>query len=191
MPGSYPAAFEIIFRQVLLVIFFRPPEPGCRYDLRDDGLFVFTRSIQLFLRIFRLFLLFPIVVKDGRAILGPHVGTLAVQRRRIVHPEKDLQQVAVADHRRVERHLHDLGMAGPTGADRLVRRVGHGAPGVARNDTLDALQAPEDRVEAPKAAAGESRDFTIGRVHGAGRTSCSLEEFPGMGHRARIEPPCS
>ena len=44
----------------------------------------------------------------GRAVLGAHVRALAVQRRRIVDVEKDVQQLAQRDGLRVVSNPHRL-----------------------------------------------------------------------------------
>ena len=75
--------------------------------------------------------------------------------------EVDMEQVLETDDLRIERDLHDLGVACGPGADVLVRRVGHPTTGISRLDVLDTLQVLESRFEAPEAAAGEGRDFAL------------------------------
>jgi hypothetical protein len=63
-------------------------EPG---DLRDDGLVPDALLIEfadqpLCGRLLRL-----IMIEDRRAILRPHIGTLAIQRRRIMDGEEDTE----------------------------------------------------------------------------------------------------
>src|SRR3546814_6868525 len=47
--------------------------------------------------------------EDRRTVRGAKVVALAVPRRRVVDLEEELQQLAVADARRVEHDLHRLG----------------------------------------------------------------------------------
>ena len=71
-----------------------------------------------------------IMIEDGRTVLRPDVAALAIERGRIVQCEEHTQQVAIRELVRVERHLHDLGVAGRAGAYRLVAGVGHVSAGV-------------------------------------------------------------
>src|SRR5262245_13793064 len=65
------------------------------------------------------------MIEDRGAILGADVGTLPVQSRRIVYGEEDIEQVLEGDYLRIERDLHNLGVAGFPGANILISRVGY------------------------------------------------------------------
>ena len=87
-------------------------------------------------------------------------SSLAVERRRVVEGEEELEQLAVGDHGRVERDLDHLGVAGPAGAHLLVggiRRAPPAYPDTTRSTLPELL---EDGFETPEAAAPEGGDFT-------------------------------
>ena len=70
--------------------------------------------------------------EDGRAILGAHVGSLAVELRGVVgHGEEHGQQGFVGHHGRVEGDLHGFGVSGPAAGHGFVVGVYHGAADVA------------------------------------------------------------
>jgi len=98
-------------------------------------------------------------VKDRRAILSAHIGTLPVQRGRVVDGEEDIEEILKRDHLPIKRDLNSLGVPGVAIADLAVARVDHTAAGVAGFDMLDALELIVDRFQAPEAAAGQRSDF--------------------------------
>ncbi len=73
--------------------------------------------------------------------------------------EEDVQHIAERNLGWVKRDLRDLGVAGGSGAHRLITRVRHMAARVARHHLRDAAQLLEYRFETPEAAAGEGSDF--------------------------------
>src|SRR5262249_22068656 len=117
---------------------------------------------ELLVRLLSGLLLVLVVIEDDRAVLRAVVGPLGVERRRVVALPEDLEQVVVGDFRGVVFDLDDLGVPGQPGADHVVGRVRGVAPGVARDDVLDAGDAFEDRFEAPEAAAAEGRQLGLG-----------------------------
>ena len=52
------------------------------------------------------------MVKDHGTILLSDIGTLPIQRRRIVVRPKNIKQLVVTNLRWIEFHLHDFGVAG-------------------------------------------------------------------------------
>jgi hypothetical protein len=90
-------------------------------------------------------------VVDRRAIAGADVVALAVLGGRIVDLEEELQDLAEAGLRRVERDLDRFGM----GAVVAVGGVGHVAAGVADAGPDHAGQAADQVLHAPEAAPGE------------------------------------
>ena len=80
--------------------------------------------------------------------------------------EKDLEDLTVGDHFRVERDLDDLRMTGAAAAHLLVGRIGHVSAGIPRNDALDAAQLVVDGLQAPEASASQRGGFEVGRVVG-------------------------
>jgi hypothetical protein len=87
------------------------------------------------------------------------VVALLVQRGRVVRLEEPLEQFAVADARRIERHLHDLGVARGAAAHVLVGRRLGGPARVAGNHVEHAVELFEHGFAAPEAAVAEGRNF--------------------------------
>jgi len=106
-----------------------------------------------------LFLNFT-TIKNSAAVLLTDIRSLAVERGRVVGPEKHGQNIPVRNHRGVEGDLNHLGVTGFTGAHLLVSRLSLAA-GKTRNDISDPLQLLEHGFHAPKAPASERRDFFI------------------------------
>src|SRR5437867_988924 len=102
----------------------------------------------------------PAVSGECGSALGPAVRPLAVEGRRIMHGEKDAQEVDERDRLRVERDLDRLGVARRIRAYGFVGRVRETAAGVSDFDLLHASKFLEDRLEAPEAPACDRRDFT-------------------------------
>ena len=129
-------------------------------------------------------------VEHGRAILGPHVRTLAVELGRVVgHAEEDLQQLIVGDPRRVVHHQNGLGVPGRARAHLLVGRRPDLASGVPRDRGRNAVEVVEHGLDAPETAAGEDRRVgrgshtdgrglrgQRGRLGGAGRGGLAAEQ---------------
>ena len=109
--------------QVALVIFLGTPEFWRGLDLRDDRPIKFPARHQFFLRLFRGSLLFGLIIKNDRAILRSNVGSLSIQRRRVVIRPKNIEQFVVANLRRIELDLYDLSVAGFVGAYIFVARI--------------------------------------------------------------------
>src|SRR5262249_21532413 len=85
---------------------------------------------------------------------------------------EDVEELVIADARRVEQHLHGLGVAGTVRRHLLVRRVLLGPAGVAGGHGEHAGDALEGGLHAPEAAAREGRDRALagllgGRLGGA------------------------
>jgi hypothetical protein len=59
----------------------------------------------------------------------------------------------------IEAHLDRLSVASLTSADLLVGWIDGGAPCVAGNYILDAVNFPEDRLNTPETTAGEGGNF--------------------------------
>jgi hypothetical protein len=91
-------------------------------------------------------------VKDDGAILGADVVALAVGGSRVVGKEEVLYEVPVGEDLGVKAHEDDFGVAGGTGADSFVGRMGDVASSVARNDFLHAPKHFYQGFGAPEAA---------------------------------------
>ena len=100
-------------RQVVLMVVLRRIERPPRLDGGDDLPVEHPRLAELVDVGLRHLRLRRILRKDRRAILRARVRPLPVQLRRIVrHREIDLQQLAIADLFRIERHRHRFGVPG-------------------------------------------------------------------------------
>src|SRR3990170_5732789 len=99
------------------------------------------------------------MVEDRGSVLRSDVIALAVERRRVVDGEEDLQEFLERDDVRVERDLEGLRMVRGARADLLIRRVLHVPARVTDDDLLDTAQLLEDRLVAPEATAAEGRDL--------------------------------
>ncbi len=98
--------------KVALMIFFSPPEPWRQFDLRHDWPIETSALFQLVFRGFGGRFLLRRMVKDHGTILLPDIGTLPIQRRRIVVRPENIKQLAVIDLRRIEFYFHHFGVAG-------------------------------------------------------------------------------
>ena len=70
------------------------------------------------------------MVEDRGPVLRPDIPALAVQRRRVVDCEEDIEQIAKGDPFRIVGDLDDLRVACRATAHLLIRRVRHLATGV-------------------------------------------------------------
>jgi len=125
--------------EIVAVVVLSRVERGERRDLRDNRSVPHAGRGQVADDLLGDGLLLLAVVEDGGAVLRADVRALAIQRRRVVHAEKDVQQVAERDNRGVERDVDDLGVARRAAADLTVRRVDDVAARVAGLDALDTL----------------------------------------------------
>src|SRR5690606_41835738 len=86
--------------------------------------------------------------EDGRAVAGPEVVALPVQRRGVVDLEEERQDVAVGRLRGIEDDLHRLGVAGMVAVRRMVVLTtgvtdpGLQHAGLAADEVLHAPEAP-------------------------------------------------
>ena len=101
-----------------------------RLELRHDRLIPQLLRLKLGDHALCRGLLLGTVIEDRRAILRADVGALAVEGGRVVDREEDVEQVFERDDLGIERDLYDLGVAGGSGADVLVRRVGDAPAGI-------------------------------------------------------------
>ena len=130
--------------EVVVVFGFGLVEYGQRFDLRDQLAGIQFRVGDLLDDGPSGFGLGVGVGEDDRAVLRPDIVALAVLCGWVVDGEEHAQQVSVGQFVRVELDLHDLGMAGAAGADRLVAGVRHMAGGIAGHHPTHAPQFLED-----------------------------------------------
>ena len=81
--------------EIVLVLGLGLPERACGRDLGDDSPWPETGCLNVGDRVLRDQTLFVVQVVDRRAIARADVVPLAVQRRRIVNLEEELEQLAV------------------------------------------------------------------------------------------------
>src|SRR2546430_13786688 len=63
------------------------------------------------------------MIKNHRAVLRAYIGTLSIQRRRIVVRPENVEDLIVSYLRRIEFHLNNLGVAGLVTANIFVARI--------------------------------------------------------------------
>lgn len=139
---------------VVLVIVFGAIKGFEGGDLGDDGAAEYFGLIELL----HIGLGDALLIGTGKencgAVLGAAVWTLAIQFCGVSGDgEKNFQQLAQRDLRRIVDYLYGLGVAGLAAADLLVVGIFHAAAGVARGGAGDTLYVLEDGLDAPEAAA--------------------------------------
>lgn len=123
------------------------------------------------------------MIKDRGSILGAYVIDLPIQRGGIVHFEKLIEQMFVADLIRIKFYLHTLRVTGVTVMSVLIfwivdRPAGESDPGLHY-----AGHFSKKFFGTPVAAGGEGRGFEIG---GVGRAE-SVEQAEEDGfHRVMV-----
>ena len=104
--------------------------------------------------------------KDRGAVLGPDVVALAVERGRVVQLEEPvLEQVLVAQHRRVERHPDRLGVTRLAVVGVVVGRVLQPAAGIAHVGVDHAGHRPQDLLDPPETTSRQHCHFRLPLVH--------------------------
>jgi hypothetical protein len=119
--------------------------------------------------------------EDGGAVGGSYVRTLAVELGGVVdYGEEDLEEFAVGNFGGVEDDFDGFGVAGGFGGDLVVGSGIGGASGIAGCGGGDALDALEDGLGSPEAAASEDgRLFAVGG--GERGVECGRGEGAGFG----------
>jgi len=98
--------------KVALMIFFGPPKLWRWLDLRHDWPIETSALFQLVFRGFGSRFLLRRMVKDHGTILFSDIGTLPIQRRRIVVRPENIKQLVVVNLRWIEFHFHYFSVAG-------------------------------------------------------------------------------
>src|SRR4029078_1109765 len=101
------------FFQILLMVFFRSPEFWGRLNRGDDWFRETSTVLKTFLGRLRSRFLFRRMVKHDRSILRSHIGTLAIQRSRVVVGPENLQQLFVTDFGGIKVDINHLDVSGP------------------------------------------------------------------------------
>src|SRR5215469_14885250 len=111
------AACRSALFQITLVVFLGTPECARRRDFRGDGSAQFAARLERLLGLFRRGFLLRRMEKDRRAVLLAVIGALPVHLRGIVNGPENIQQLLVAELRRIKRDLHGFGVASSVRAD--------------------------------------------------------------------------
>jgi hypothetical protein len=140
---------------VILVVVFGAIEGFEGGDLGDDGAAEYFGLIELLDVGLGDALLIGSGEENCGAVLRAAVWTLAIQFRRVsCDREKNFQELAQSDLRRIVDDLYGFGVPGFAAADLFVVGIFHGAAGVAGGGAGDAFYVLEDGLNAPEAAAG-------------------------------------
>lgn len=201
------AAAKLTVVQVQLVVGLGVPPATSGQDLCADGALP-PLLVDLVGDIGGGLALLVVVVKDGAAVLGAHVGALAVLGGGVVHAVEELKQRAVCDLLRVVDDLQSLGVwrtelasapgalelgvrgvltACPPTADGAVARILHVAANVSDariQQPLLGKLAPKHVLDAPEAASGDcGRLRAGGDVHGLGGGGAHAEGAQEAGQK--------
>ena len=173
--------------QIVLMVGLRIVEPLQRHDLGDDGAPEHARCLELGDVAVGHALLVGVGIEDGRTVLRAGIRPLPVQFRRVMRDGKEhLQELPVADARRVVENMHRLGMAGPAAAHLAIRGRIRIAAGVARHHPGDALDMLEHPLHSPEASAGQHS-----RLHAAHAGERDVDDRVGQRRGGRrVRTPC-
>src|SRR5207302_3444223 len=97
------------------------------------------------------------MIKNHRAILRAYIGTLSIQRGRIVVRPKNIEQLLVADSGSIEFHLNNLGVAGLVAANIFVARILFVPACIPYGGRAHAIKLAESLFHAPKTPRPERR----------------------------------
>ena len=136
--------------KVALMIFFGPPKPWRRLDLRHNWPIETSALFQLAFRGFGRRFLLRRMVKDHGTILLTDIGTLPIQRRRIVVRPKNIKQLVVTNLRWIEFHFHYFGVAGFVRANIFIRWMILRSARVPNRCRHDAVQFSEGFFHTPE-----------------------------------------
>ena len=95
------------------------------------------------------------MIKNHRAILRSHIGALPVQGGRVMVRPKNIQKFVIADLRRIELHLHHLGVRSLIRTNILIRRILFPSACITDGRGQDALQIAESFFHSPETTCAE------------------------------------
>ena len=148
-----------VFLKVMLVIFFRAIELGCRNNFSDDRPGKPTGLIQLLPGSQRDFFLSGVGEENGAPILGTSVGAGPIARGRIVMVPEDGQQLIVRNVPGIIGNANGFGMTSLTGADFVVGRMLGMATGVPNFRDQHPLGLAQCFFNSPEAAGRKNRSL--------------------------------
>src|SRR5712671_2414499 len=144
-------------QKVVLVLRFCLPEVACRNDFRDRFARPQAGSIDVGERVFgNPFLLFA-GIEDRRSIAAPDIVALAIARARVVDLEEELEELPIADARRIKNDLDRFGVVAMV----AIGGVRDAAARVAGARRQDAVVTAKEVLHAPKATAGQNGTFFV------------------------------
>src|SRR5215203_5478277 len=154
--------FGRVLEVVVLVVVLGDPEVRGRLDRDHDRLLEAAGGGKRRLRGLGQAALLLVMDEDRRPVGLALVAELAFGIEWVDVLPVDLEELVVADLRRVVDDPHRLGVAGAAHADLAVGGAGDLAAGVARGRRDDALGLVVGRLDAPEAARREGRDGKAG-----------------------------
>src|ERR1035437_1573332 len=107
------------------MIVLRFVEHGECGDLCHDGIAVYFGPGEVCYDALGCFLLLVIAIEDGRAVLRTRIGTLAIERSRIMYSKEHFEYFIQVCFGLIVGDLHGFGMAGIAGAYIAVGWVFH------------------------------------------------------------------
>lgn len=144
---------------VLMIVLGRPVIAVERHDLRDDRLAEHLLALELADHVERGIALRIRMREHDRPVLRADVVALPVQRGRIVRREEDLEDLAIADARRIERHVDDFRVARVAFADVAIAGIARMAARVTRLHGRHAVDVEKHGLRAPEAASSQRSSF--------------------------------
>ncbi len=132
-----------------------------RFHLGDDRFALGQGAVQLFDELLRFPLLPLARIENDRAVLGAHVVSLTIERRRIVGSEEDREEIFIGDLAQIEFDPDDLRVSGSPAADLFIGRILHAPAGVSGHDRNHPSKLIEHSFSAPEAASAKNRDFSF------------------------------
>src|SRR5207302_7354064 len=100
------------------------------------------------------------MIKNHRTILRAYIGTLSIQRGRIVVRPENIEDLIVRYLGRIEFHLNNLGVAGLVAANIFVARILSVPACIPYGGRANALKLAESLFHAPKTPRPERRFFS-------------------------------
>lgn len=145
-PAVRVVAIRVLHVEVLVVVFCG--EEGC--GVEDDRAYVGVKSCLNFIT--RRFSSFALTVRceDGGAIGVASVAELTADVERIHVPPEEVQEVFIADHRRIENDLNGFVVPGTSACHIVVGRVLKAASGKPGNDANNSVAPLKRRLGAPE-----------------------------------------
>ena len=121
------------------MVIFRLVKNVQRCYFSDDGVGPNAGSVNFRNSFFSNLALVIIMIKDGGAVLGAHVGSLPIKRCGIVDGEKHLQYLLKADLFGVKRKLDHFGVTRRAGSHQTLVGISDGTASVTRDYFFYAL----------------------------------------------------